>query len=146
MAGMPPGAGQQPGPPGQSPQLQFGPESLMALLMSMFSGGPQAMGPAAGNGMMVGQNSMQSIMPQLLAALQPQQQPQPGMPQPGQPGQPGQAQQGGQARGGAQQSPGGPPGGGGQQMNPQMQGVMQILQMLGLGGGSANRGGSAPVR
>lgn len=135
------GAQGQPGLTQQPPsQLQFGPESLMALLMSMMSGGPQAMGQQAGNGMAVGANSMQGMLPQLLAALQPvaggASTQTPGQP-PGKPGgQPGSTAAPGQSPGGQQ-----PP----QQQQGPMQGLMQILQMLGMGGGLGKQMG-APMQ
>lgn len=129
----------QPGMPagGQQQQLQFGPESLIALLMSMMQGGPQSMGPAAGNATAVGQGSMASLLPQLMQSMQPQQPPQ----AVGPPGTPG-AGGGGGAKlpGGQQPSTPGQPGQG--QQPPFMQQIMQMLSSLGLGGGM--RGGQAP--
>ena len=65
MAGMAPG-GQQ-----QAPGQQISPESLMALLTSLFSGG-QGQGPQAAQPAAIGQQSIQTIIPQLLAMLAPQ--------------------------------------------------------------------------
>lgn len=141
MAGLSPlGGGASPGPvlgggqmtpggPGggqlspQQPPMQFGPESLFALLMSMMMGGPAQMGQAAGSGTAVGQGSLMSILPQLMSILQPQQGAQPGP-----------------IQGGGQMSPGGPgggmmsPGGPGGSMSP-ISSIIQMLSQLGMGGG-----------
>jgi hypothetical protein len=127
------------GPPQQQPQqpggqqLQFGPESLISLLMSMLQGGPQAMGPAAGSGQAVGQNSMASLLPMLLQSMQPQQPPAGAPGAAGPPGSPG-------AGGGGAKLPGGQggaqmPGGQAPQQNPQLAQLLQMLSSLGMGGG-----------
>lgn len=68
MAGMQPGQQQQQQAP-QQPQIS--PESFMAILTALMSGGkgngPQAAQPAA-----IGQQSMQNIASQIMAMLQPQ--------------------------------------------------------------------------